>query len=78
MAVTLAKPTDPHERLIASYVRRGLSDYLARQQCRDARRWAENLSAKERARLLTLPAIKRSAMSVYVLNEVTAEQRNAH
>ncbi len=79
MSVSLAKLTDVPEHLIAAYVRRGLSDYFARQQYRGARQWAEKLSAEERARLLTLPAIKRSPMSVYVLNEVTAaEQRNAH
>ncbi|MER6616356.1 hypothetical protein [Streptomyces xantholiticus] len=76
MPVSLAKPSDARERLIADYIRRGLSDYLARQQYKDGRRWAEKLSAEERARLLTLPAIKRSPMTVFLLNEVTAEQRN--
>ncbi|MDH6449587.1 hypothetical protein M2155_001995 [Streptomyces sp. SAI-119] len=78
MSVSLAKPTDAPEPLIAAYVRRGLSDYFARQQYRGARQWAEKLSPEERARLLTLPAIKRSPMTVHVLNEVTAEQHNAH
>ncbi|MFG2795819.1 hypothetical protein [Streptomyces pseudovenezuelae] len=78
MSVSFAKPTDCPEPLIAAYVRRGLGDYLARQQYRAARKWAGKLSAEERARLLTLPAIKRSPMTVHVLNEATAEQSNTH
>ncbi|WP_181803226.1 hypothetical protein [Streptomyces shenzhenensis] len=78
MSVSFAKPTDCPEHLIAAYVRRGLSDYFARQQYRAARQWAGKFSAEERARLLTLPAIKRSPMTVHVLNEVPAEQSNTH
>jgi len=78
MPVSLDKPTDRFERLIADYVRRGLSDYVARQQYQDGRRWAENLSAEERARALTFPAVKRSPMTVYVLNEATTAQNSAH
>ncbi|MFF9901316.1 hypothetical protein [Streptomyces longispororuber] len=76
MAVSLSKPTDAEERLIADYVqRRGLGDVIARQQLQDGRRWAAKLSADQRANAYASPVVRRfSPMTTFVLEEAMRER----
>jgi hypothetical protein len=75
MTVTLAKPTDARERVIAAYVQRtGLSDYFARQHYADARRWAERLTPAQRAAAHSRNLLTAAPMCQLVIVEVMHER----
>lgn len=73
-AVTLTKPTDAREAVIGAYSQRtGLSPHVTRLQYRGGLRWARNLTPQQRAAMHTHPVVRRSPMTLFVLDEAQRE-----